>query len=135
VLCTLLGAGARADEARSAREPFAVQPFTSGKASGKPFAHLETGLPAFVAERLAQLAPLRFVGGPAIFDAAPATAKWIVDGSFERQADWRLEVRVKVHGAAADGPSAEAVRIGPKDAAPRLALDAALVAFAALPGV
>ena len=48
---------------RPAREPFVVQFFENVKGV-KTLEYLETGLPALIAERLGQVTPLRFVGGP-----------------------------------------------------------------------
>jgi len=120
------------------RETFLVQPFTNTRAV-KSFAYLETGLPALIAERFAHHGPLRFVGGPGLFLPPIVknrpTAKWILEGEFDRLPDWRVQVRVKIRATGEEEPAAEAVREGAKDAAAQLGLDAALEAFGALPEV
>jgi Flp pilus assembly protein TadD len=136
LLVVAAGVAAAAEEAPAPRETFVVRPFANARGV-KALGHLEAGLPALIAERLALQRPLRFVGGPALLPrgtAAPA-AKWVVEGTFERQADWTVQVQVTVKGSAPDGPSAQAVRTGAKEVVARLALDAALEAFAGLPGV
>ncbi len=132
---TLLAAATALAE-EPTRPTFVVHPFVNAKGA-RSFTYLEAGLPAFIAERLAQHPPLRFVGGPSLLPRTPApAAKWIVEGNFERLPDWQLEIHVKVR--AATGPDAvwgEATRVGAKDEAPRLALEAALDAFGKVPGV
>jgi Flp pilus assembly protein TadD len=133
VLLTLaVSARARAEE----RETFVVEPFGNTRAV-KAMAPFELGLPAFIAERLGQHGPLRFVGGAALFARAGATpaARWTVAGEFDRQPDWKVEVRVRVRGKDGTAPAAQAVRVGGKDEVAKLALEAALEAFGALPGV
>ena len=73
-------AGAAQATARPARETFVVTPFVNGKRV-RALDYLETGLPAFVAERLAQHAPLRFVGAPTLLSpkgAALPGARFVV---------------------------------------------------------
>ena len=121
---------------RPARQGFAVEPFRNVQGIGA-LQHLTYGVPAVIAERFAQAAPLRFAGRPELFSrTAPAGARWIVRGSFERRADWNVAVTVEIHAAAApDQVAARATAVGGKDAVPATAVQAAVDAFAAVPGV
>jgi tetratricopeptide (TPR) repeat protein len=127
---------ARAAEPEPARETFVVQPFANARET-KSLSYLETAVPALIAERFSHHGPLRFAGGPRIFPApnSRSTAKWVVEGEFDRLPDWRVQVRVKIRGPGDEAPAAEAVREGAKDAAAQLGLEAAAEAFAALPEV
>ncbi|HLK90548.1 MAG TPA: tetratricopeptide repeat protein, partial [Polyangia bacterium] len=128
---------ARASEAPvAARQGFAVEPFRNAQRIGA-LQHLSYGLPALIAERFAQAAPLRFAGRPELFArTAPAGAAWLVSGTFERRPDWNVAVTVEIHRAASPNElCASATRVGAKDALDVVALDAAAAAFASLPGV
>jgi Flp pilus assembly protein TadD len=118
------------------REGFVVEPFGNTKRI-RLLDHLVYGLPAVLAERLAQQRPLRFEGGPELFGAeASASAKWIVTGSFERQADWKIAVTVEIKATSPPSAvAARATRVGSKDEVERTALEAALAAFMETPGV
>lgn len=126
--------------ARPARETFVVEPFANEK-NARALDYLAVGIPAIIAERLWHHGPLRFVGGPALLSAqksspnTPAPAKWIIGGAFERQADWKIAVKVTVRSATDESRRAEAVVVGPKDEAPSVAVKAALLALAGIPDV
>ena len=118
----------------AARETFVVEPFKNANGF-RALDYLETGLPALVAERLGCLAPLKFVGGETLFGhAAAVTPHWTVTGEFARRADWKIAVTVRVKGSGGASPAAEATRIGAKDGAAAVAVDAALAAFRAALG-
>jgi Flp pilus assembly protein TadD len=125
-----------ASEEAPARQGFAVEPFRNVQGIGA-LQHLSYGVPAVIAERFAQAAPLRFAGRPELFSrSAPAGARWLVRGSFERRADWNVAVTVEIHAAGApEQVAARATAVGGKDAVPATAVQAAIDAFAALPGV
>lgn len=132
-----------AEPAQPPRETFVVVPFVNLK-NAKALDYLEAALPALIAERLAQHAPLRFVGGPSIFPpAAPgkaqapvnAAAKWVVEGTFERQADWTIAITVTVRRQGGEGAKGEATVTAPKDAAAGAGVQAALEAFGTVPGL
>src|SRR5579884_3620036 len=112
---SLAGAPARA---ASGGASFAVEPFRNVQGIGA-LQHLVYGLPAVVAERFAQAAPLRFAGRPELFSKRPpAGAQWLVGGSFERRADWNVAVTVEIRRAAAPNEVvARASRTGTKEAA------------------
>ena len=137
VLLTAAVPASAAEPAKPPYESFVVEPFRNTKGA-KTLSHLEVGLPALLAERLARQAPLRFVGGTGLLPARGATApaaRWVVGGAFERRPDWQLEVRVAVRRGGGDAaPAAEVVRVGAKDAAARLAMEAAVEAFGKLGG-
>jgi Flp pilus assembly protein TadD len=128
---------ARAAEApATARQGFAVEPFRNAQRIGA-LQHLSYGLPALIAERFGQVAPLRFAGRPELFARTPpAGAAWLVGGTFERRPDWHVAVTVEIHRAASPNELVASVtRVGSKDALDATALDAAVAAFASLPGV
>jgi Flp pilus assembly protein TadD len=131
-----LGLVARPALAAPAREGFAVQPFVNTKGA-RTLEHLRFGAPALIAERLATVAPLRFEGPPELFAKTPAaSARWLVTGSFERMSDGKLAVTVQVRPAATPEEVAASASIaGAKEEAPALALEAAVGAFSATPGV
>jgi Flp pilus assembly protein TadD len=109
------------------RETFVVEPFDNANGF-HALDYLQAGLPAFVAERLGHLSPLKFAGEQSIFGRpAGSNPRWTVKGSFIRQADWKVAVTVRLEGR--DGKLAEATRAGSKDEASRVALEAALEAF------
>jgi Flp pilus assembly protein TadD len=132
----LAGDGPVSGEGGPSRQAFAVEPFRNVQRLGA-LQHLVYGLPAVVAERFAQAAPLRFAGRPELFSRRPPTgATWLVGGAFERRADWSVAITVEIRRAAApDEVVARASRVGSKDALPAAAIDAAEAAFASLPGV
>jgi Flp pilus assembly protein TadD len=139
VVVLLAASGAGRVQAATERETFCVQAFTNERHAAA-LGYLESGLPAFVAERLGRHAPLHFAGGSALLPRGKGDgeARWVVEGSFSRQSTGELQVRVVVHGrgpAESGEVSSEAVRTGGKDGAPALALEATLAAFAALPGI
>lgn len=116
-------------EARAAvtRETFVVDPFDNANGF-HALDYLQAGLPAFIAERLGNLSPLKFAGEPSIFGHAAGTnPRWTVKGAFVRQPDWKVAVTVRVEGR--DGKSSEATRAGSKDEASRVAVEAAVEAF------
>ena len=115
---------------------FAVEPFQNVQRIGA-LQHLVYGLPAVVAERFAQAAPLRFAGRPELFSKrTPAGAQWVVGGSFERRADWNVAVTVEIRRAAAPNEVVgRASRTGSKEAAAATVIEAAEAAFTSLPGV
>lgn len=117
-------------QALNAPETFVVKPFVNVKGA-RALSYMEAGLPALLAERLGRHAPLRFVGGPWLLRSTGAEARWVVEGAFERGEDRRLQLKVRVRGTAFGGATGEGSRSGEKDAAPILALDAALEAFSA----
>ncbi len=138
-----LGTGLAAGSVRAAapatpraREGFVVQPFVNTRSSGM-LEYLRYGAPAVIAERLATLAPLRFEGPPELFAKTPApTARWLVTGAYERTREGKLEVTVQVRPAAApDQIAGQASATGVKEQGDQLALQAALDAFKATPGV
>ncbi|MFL5305340.1 MAG: tetratricopeptide repeat protein [Polyangia bacterium] len=136
IVATGAQAAVAAGEEAPARQGFAVEPFRNVQGIGA-LQHLTYGVPAVIAERFAQAAPLRFAGRPELFSrTAPAGARWIVRGSFERRADWNVAVTVEIDAAAApDQVAARATAVGGKDAVPATAVQAAVEAFAAVPGV
>src|SRR6478752_5347516 len=80
-------AGGSGTAAAAPREGFAVEPFTNVKRASA-LHHLAYALPALVAERFAQVAPLRFAGSEDLFSRAPTTGiAWLVRGAFEPQSD------------------------------------------------
>jgi Flp pilus assembly protein TadD len=125
-----------ASEAAPVAQGFAVEPFRNAQQIGA-LQHLHYGLPALIAERFAQVAPLRFAGRPELFDrTAPKGVTWILGGAFERKADWKVAITVEIRRAAAPGEVVASVtRVGAKEALDTTALDAAAAAFGALPGV
>ena len=130
------GAAGATGEEPAARQGFSVEAFRNVQAIGA-LQHLTYGLPAVIAERFAQAAPLRFAGRPELFSRTPpAGARWLVRGSFERRADWNVAVTVEIHPAATpDQVAARATAVGGKDAVPATAVQAAVDAFGALSGV
>src|SRR5579863_7236687 len=122
-----VGATARASEVpATARQGFGVEPFRNAQRIGA-LQHLSYGLPALIAERFAQVAPLRFAGRPELFArTAPAGAAWLVGGTFERKPDWNVAVTVEIHRAGSPNDLiASATRVGSKDALDTVVLDAA----------
>ncbi|HXU63787.1 MAG TPA: tetratricopeptide repeat protein, partial [Polyangia bacterium] len=115
---------------------FAVEPFQNVQRIGA-LQHLVYGLPAVVAERFAQAAPLRFAGRPELFSKrTPAGAQWVVGGSFERRADWNVAVTVEIRRAGASNEVVgRASRTGSKETAAATVIEAAEAAFTSLPGV
>jgi Flp pilus assembly protein TadD len=121
--------------AATRREGFAVEPFTNVKHAGA-LHHLAYALPALIAERFAQTAPLRFAGRDELFSRTPpADAKWLVRGAFAAQSDGKVEITVEVvHAASPDEVVGHATRAGARDGLATIALDAAVAAFATVPG-
>ena len=117
------------------REGFAVEPFTNVKHAGA-LHHLAYALPALIAERFAQTAPFRFAGRDDLFSRTPpADAKWLVRGAFAAQSDGKVAITVEVVRAASpDELIGHATRAGARDGLASIALDAAVAAFATLPG-
>jgi Flp pilus assembly protein TadD len=111
------------------RETFVVDLFKNVN-DFRALDYLETGLPALVAERLGHLTPLKFAGAETLFGHAPVTPRWTVSGEFARRADWKIAVTVRVKGSDGTSENAEVTRIGGKDGATTLAVEAALAAFA-----
>ena len=103
------------------RQGFAVEPFRNVQGIGA-LQHLTYGLPALIAERFAQAAPLRFAGRPELFSRTPpAGARWLVRGTFERRADWNVAVTVEIRAAAApDQVAARATQAGARTRRGRL---------------
>ncbi len=135
-LFALCPGAARAAES-APREAFVVEPFVNTKGV-RSFDHMRLGLPAFIAERLANFAPLRHVGPPDLLSRAPAGAgaKWAVSGEFERRPDWRVAVTVRVRSLAApEEVVSQATKEGTKDDVAKVAMEAALAAFGGLPGL
>jgi Flp pilus assembly protein TadD len=112
-------------EMTSQRETFVIEPFKNANGF-RALDYLETGLPALVAERLGHLAPLKFAGSDTVFGHASGTPRWTVSGEFARRPDWKIAVTVRIKGT---GVSVEATRVGGKDSAPAVAVEAALEAF------
>ncbi len=118
---------------------FGVEPWINTRKT-RALDHLIYGLPAFIAERLATGNELRLASLPELFPRVqPATVKYLVGGRFERGADWKVTVTVDIQ-AAGFGPRggeviASASRSGATEAAATLALEAAVAAFAAVPGL
>lgn len=132
-------------DASARAQGFVVQPFQNTQKVGA-LKHLEAGLPALVADRFWNLSPLRFVGPRTLLAAVAPRAEaavprdhvvWIVSGRFETRPGMRLAVTVTVSSAApeAGGPSTSHTLEGTRQEAPTLALQAALVALRALPGL
>jgi Flp pilus assembly protein TadD len=118
-----------APETARPRETFVVEPFRNGNGF-RALDYLEVGLPALVAERLGHLAPLKFVGESTLFGhAAATTPRWTLGGEFARRPDWKIAVTVRIKGSGSAAAPVEATRIGPKDEAPAVAVEAALAAF------
>ncbi len=110
------------------RETFAVEPFTNAQ-KFRALDYLEVGLPAVVAERIGHLAPLKLVAGHTIFASAQGVVpRWTLQGGFARRPDWKIAVTVTLK-ATEGNVAAEVTRVGSKDEAPRLAVEAALEAF------
>jgi Flp pilus assembly protein TadD len=129
LVCAPGVAEATQEEPIGQRETFVVELFKNANGF-RALDYLETGLPALLAERLGHLAPLKFVGGETLFGhAATATPRWTVTGEFARRPDWKIAVIVRVAGSGNAAASAEATRIGAKDGAAALAVEAALAAF------
>src|SRR6185295_12965069 len=84
---------------------------------------------------------IRFESLPEVFPRLqPAAARYMVVGSYERRADWKLYVQVEVRAAVSPADPAgtvlaSATRMGSVDEAPTLAVAAALEALAAVPGI
>ncbi len=131
-----VGATARAENGSVSAQGFAVEPFRNAQQIGA-LQHLHYGLPALIAERFAQVAPLRLAGRPELFErTAPRDAGWLVGGAYERKPDWNVAVTVEIRRTTAPGEVVASVtRVGSKDAVDTTALDAAAAAFGALPGV
>jgi superkiller protein 3 len=133
VLLCALGGRAVAED----REPFAIARFENTKQSSS-YAYLEAGLPALIAERFSGAGRLRFVGGPGNYGQS-AGARWVVEGRFTPQPNWRIEIQIQVRkrqaqavaGAQAGSQVAAAVRTGSRLDLLRLASEAAGEAFAA----
>ena len=117
------------------REGFAVEPFTNVRHAGA-LHHLVYALPALVAERFAQTAPLRFAGRDELFSRTPPTdARWLVRGAFAAQPSGKVAITVEVVRAASpDEVVGQRDAAGPRDVLAAIALDAAAAAFATLPG-
>jgi tetratricopeptide (TPR) repeat protein len=119
---------------------FGVEPFRNLRRA-RALDHMTYGLPAFIADRLANTPLVRFESLPEVFPRLqPAAARYMVAGSFERRADWKLAVQVEVRAAISPADPmgavlASATRIGGVDEAPTLALAAVLEAFAAVPAI
>jgi Flp pilus assembly protein TadD len=111
---------------------FIVEPFTNGKEI-RLLDHLRRALPALVAERFGGAGRLRFVGGPRLFAGGPAeSARLVVAGRFDRQADWKIAVTVDVRGA--DGKIVgTATLTDRKELVDRTVLAAAWAALSAIP--
>ncbi len=109
------------------RETFVVESFENGNGF-RALDYLQAGLPAFIAERIGALPPLKFAGDASIFGRpAGSNPRWTVKGSFARQADWSVAVTVRLEGRG--GEQVEVTRLGAKADAPRVAVEAALEAF------
>jgi tetratricopeptide (TPR) repeat protein len=118
---------ARVDDSNRQRETFVVEPFKNANGF-RALDYLEVGLPAIVAERLGQLAPLKFAGEATLFGHATGTTpRWTLSGEFARRPDWKIAVTVRVKTAGI--APVEVTRLGHKDEAPMVAVDAALAAF------
>lgn len=118
---------ARAEDDRPGRETFVVAPFASSP-KVRSLEYLELAAPALIAERLGRLAPLRFVGGGALFGETGAAPRWTVEGAIERQPDWKVAITVRLRrGTEA---VASVTREGPVNEAAAASVAAALEAFA-----
>ena len=111
------------------RETFVVDLFKNVNGF-RALDYLETGLPALVAERLGHQAPLKFAGTDTLFGHCAVTARWTVSGEFARRPDWKIAVTVRVKKSDGASEAAEVTRIGGKDGAVPVAIEAALAAFA-----
>jgi Flp pilus assembly protein TadD len=122
------------EEPITARETFVVELFKNANGF-RALDYLQTGLPALVAERLGHLAPLRFVGGDTLFGhVATVTPRWTVTGEFARRPDWKIAVTVRIRGTNSGASPVEVTKIGAKDGAAAVAVEAALAAFRKLLG-
>lgn len=131
---------------------FVVEAFANKDNVGS-LRYLEAGLPVFVADRLWNFRPLRFVGPPTVLMPMAAGAKahaaghvvtvpapdpkWRVVGWFEKRPGLRLAVYVQIQAA---GPNmnevvAAASRESTRQQAAEMALEATLEAFGRVPGL
>jgi len=134
----LLASARGAEAAPDPRARFVVTPFAAPDAP-RGLAFLQAALPALIAERLALHPDLRFAGPPQIVErasldeararAAASGVRYLVAGSLARRPGAELRVEVDVYAGGQKAGHAEAE--GPRGDVARLALTAALDAFAA----
>jgi Flp pilus assembly protein TadD len=115
---------------------FAVEPFRNVRGV-RALSHLSHGLPALIAERLGRTPWVRFETFPELFPVvAPVAAAFRVGGSFERGGDWKLTVTVEVRASQApEVVIGRGVRTGSPNDAATMAVEAAAMAFAAVPAI
>jgi Flp pilus assembly protein TadD len=119
--------GRKENPQQHARESFVIEPFRNAQGF-RALDYLEIGLPAVVAERIGHLSPLKLAGEATLFGRAQGVVpRWTLSGEFSRRPDWKIAVSVTLKET--DGETVEVTRVGGKDEAPRVAVDAALEAF------
>ncbi|HEY2904014.1 MAG TPA: tetratricopeptide repeat protein [Polyangia bacterium] len=125
------------------RQSFLIAAFVN-RSGQRTLDFMQGGLPALIAERLAQAPALRFAGGAKIVErgsvddllarAATSGARWVIGGQFEKRPDWKIAVTVDVYAVGTStktAPAARAQAVGAKEDVGRTALRATLDALAA----
>ena len=129
-------AAAGARQHVTSADSFVVEAFANKNNVGS-LRYLEAGLPVFVAERLWNHKPLRFVGPPSVLGPPSEAPRWRIVGWFEKRPGLKLAVFVQIQSS---GPAmgeivATAVRECTRQQAPEKALEAALEALSRVPGL
>src|SRR5262249_35260525 len=98
-------AAAARPAAAAGRERFTVAPFVN-EGGRRTLDHLQAGLPAIIADRLAMHPGLRFAGPAALVErsrldetlarADAGGVRYVVTGSYDRRPDWKIRVVVDV---------------------------------------